>query len=558
MQGKIISLSDHLNKYVKKADECAVKENYTRALGYLFSALSIKRTPEILSAIANTYADMGLYALSNQCWFYYLEKMPEKKCGRAYEELAINHFYLNNFAIAGYYFNKKLEVDGFLSQEGIDKEILDYYSAPQEEKKFRLVYPPERADFSDEIKKAKQKMTAGDFDGAIKIYQEIPDGVKDHDKIADDYSLACFLAGDVEKAVEINRKRLKEGGDKFTIYCNLSSMYGALKNKEKSQYYYSLALSEPPKSTEDEYRLATASLEQHNEEKGLALLEKVAKERQYDIDTDYLLSLVKINTGRYEEAEKLLKKLLKINPYDFLWKYYYKLVKKLIKGDEQAKALLPISYELDIPVKEREEWVNKVKHTALASLGTGKRPERFNEIMEWGVRNYSGNETFAKACVLSYGGLKNKAEEKFLREKLMDADISADLKVVMLYLLVMQGVSDKISLVVSGVFVRTKPKKLKFGEDISALGFSSAYALCFSKSVVMGITDVGTIAKSAERLHEKFKRTSVYAGEGEIATLIMEGCKFPYFKNLREICEIFGTDEISVSKIKRELKGEQK
>jgi len=32
MQGKIISLAEHLNKYVKMADECAVQENYTRTM----------------------------------------------------------------------------------------------------------------------------------------------------------------------------------------------------------------------------------------------------------------------------------------------------------------------------------------------------------------------------------------------------------------------------------------------------------------------------------------------------------------------------------------------
>ena len=111
MKGKILSVTDHLKKYIKKADECAEKEKFLSALGFCFSALSIKRTSETLSAIANVYADMGLYELSNKYWFYYLEKTPEKNCGRAYEELAINYFYLSNFTMSGYYFNKKIEYE---------------------------------------------------------------------------------------------------------------------------------------------------------------------------------------------------------------------------------------------------------------------------------------------------------------------------------------------------------------------------------------------------------------------------------------------------------------
>ena len=553
MKGKILSVTDHLKKYIKKADECAEKEKFLSALGFCFSALSIKRTSETLSAIANVYADMGLYELSNKYWFYYLEKTPEKSCGRAYEELAINYFYLSNFTMSGYYFNKKIETDGFLSPEGIDKEITEYFSAPIEEKGFRLVYPLSKAEIESRVKDAKRKMAGADFEGAIKAYLEIPETANGYDKIADDLSLAYFLSGNVEKGIEINRKRLKSGGDKFSAYCNLSSMYGSKKDKEKSEYYYALALSEPIKNSEDEYRLATVCLEHNNEQKGLALLEKVLKERAFDVDTEYLLALVNVNLYRYDEAERILKNLVMIDPTDFLYGYYLRLVKMLKKGDEKALSYLPVEYELDIPRKVRTEWFDKFRD----SLGvlTPAREKAMLEILDWGIRDFSGNEIFAKSCVLFFMTGKRRGE-KFLREKLLDPDIAPEIKVLIIYVLIINGCFEKISFVVSGVFMKVKPTNIGVGEDFTANRFKSAYALCFAKSVVMGISDVNKIAKSAEKIAKQARQNFVSADEGEWATLILDGCKYPYFKNLRDLCSTFGTDEIKISELKRKLKGE--
>lgn len=556
MANKILSVTDHIKKYVTKANERAEKEDFLSALGFCFSALSLGKTTEALFVTASVYADMGLYELSNQYWFYYLEKTPEKNRGVAYEEIAINYFYLGNFVLSGYYFNKKLEVDGFLSPDGIDKEITDYFSESKEEGGYRLVYPLSKAEIDKKITDAKRKMAGGDFDGAIKLYNEIPKTFSSYDKVADDNSLAHFLSGDIEKGIEINRERLKDGGDKFSIYCNLSSMYGALKNKEKSSYYYSLALSEPIKNPEDEYRLATACLEHKDEEKGLALLEKVLKERAFDLDTEYLLALVKINTGRYDEAERTLKNLYRINPTEFLYKYYLKLARRLIAGDEKAKEILPVEYELDVPKKVRNEWIKCIKTTAFGGV-KGKIDKDLFEILEWGLRDFGGNDTVAKACVLALS-TGRKDYDNYLKEKLMDADISADLKVMILYIFVVCGCIQKYSLVVSGVFVTAKPAKINVGDDFISISINAAYAICFAKSVIMGINDLGKIAKSAEKVEKQARKVGAFISEGELATLIMDGCKYPYFNDLREICSIFGTDEIRISELKKQMKGETK
>ena len=558
MLNEVLLLTDNLNLYLKKANERAAKEDYVSALAFCFSALSLSRTPEVYKTLAEIYSDMGLYELSNKYWYFYLDKTPEKQSGNAYEELGINFFYMGNTMLANYYFNKKVKVDGFISEDGIDKEILDYFAEEPAEKAFRLVYPPELADYSDKLDSAKRSMACNDFAGAIQTLSEVPEGVKDYDKIADNLSLAYFLSGDIEKAIAINKRRVELDGNKLEIYCNLTSMYNALKNEDKRNYYFALARSEQPKGIDEEYRLAMACLENKDDEAGLRLLEKVIKERPFDLETEYLLALAKINSGKYEEAEKNLKNLLKIDPYDYLWKYYYKLVKDLMNGDEKAKTYLPVSYEMDVPHAVRAEWVEKVKKSALNQFEgkQGKRrPKGMMEIFDWGIRNYSGNEVFANACIFSLGSDLNRSTEKYLKEKLIDDDVSLNAKMIMLYMLLMKGTAEKISLVESGVFVKIKPVKINFGEDEKGLEFQSAYALCTAKLVILGLHETGKIAKSAKRVTAMLRGIQTDANEGEIAALIFDGCGFPFFKHLGEICSLFNVDEKRVAQIKNLMLG---
>ena len=85
----------NIERFRTLADERAEKEDFLGALKFLLSARNID--PEnlgIISDIADLYADTGLLELSNKFWFLYLNKAPKEKRALAYEELAINYFYL--------------------------------------------------------------------------------------------------------------------------------------------------------------------------------------------------------------------------------------------------------------------------------------------------------------------------------------------------------------------------------------------------------------------------------------------------------------------------------
>ena len=123
---KVILFEKNALRYRKLAEECVEKEDFSRALEFLLSAKSLSQNLDVIMDLADLYAYMNLLELSNKYWFIYMDKAPKDKVSIAYEELAINYFYLDNFWASSYYFHQKLTVDGYINKQGLSQEILDF------------------------------------------------------------------------------------------------------------------------------------------------------------------------------------------------------------------------------------------------------------------------------------------------------------------------------------------------------------------------------------------------------------------------------------------------
>ena len=129
----------------------------------LFDGEKICKNHEFYEKIAKVYSLMEQYEMSNLYWFRYLYYAPKDKVSMCYEELAINYFYLDNLWASGYYFHKKISVDGFVSKQDIDPEIIDFFSGEEAKKYVEL-------DLSE-------------FEGTISNYRKIIDSILEDDGV---------------------------------------------------------------------------------------------------------------------------------------------------------------------------------------------------------------------------------------------------------------------------------------------------------------------------------------------------------------------------------------
>ncbi len=558
--GKILTSENNVSLMRRLADTRIERGDYVGALGFLFRVLENEDNLDVIMDIADVYADAEMYELSNKFWFIYLSKAPEERQGVAYEELGINFFYMDNLYLSSYYFHKKIAVDGYLSHDGLDKEIADYFSdivSPRDG--YKIAYPPERTDYTNAIKEAKRATVMSDYATAERLLSSVPEGCPQYGEALGELAMLKFIMGDTDGGIEVSRKHLNSLGDNLTAYSNLSSFYFYKHDLDKSRYYYINALCQPlGDDVIDYYKLATCSLEQGEHEKATELMSRIIRERLYDTNIRYLYGLALINCGKYELAAEELSFLSRLKPWDNNLKYYASLASKL-QNNGDKNGLLPLEYFDGLPEKEetkRLATLKKLPNIDKGKLNRALKDDYVFECVTWGLR--SSEESVSKLCVLILITCSLKKATDALNEVLIDPDAPLHIKEIVLYVLVINGTKKSLPLVKLNFFTKVKPKKLRFEKMPDCEVYFIAYSLCFSRLAFSSVTNLDKIAFSAERV---FKRLSALIPPDQLATeelaaLIASECGYKEIHE-KSVTKIFGADKNKYKKLKSIYNGEE-
>ncbi len=546
MEEKVLQFDNGIQRYRSIAEKHAENNDFVGALGFLFSALKLERNPSVITDIADIYADMALYELSNQYWFYYLDIVSEDKKGVAYEELAINFFYMGNILASGYYFHLKIEADGYIRQEGLDPEILNFFSEEEHKRKlYRIAYPFDRADYSFIMERAKKAVVAGDYDKAVLLYSSIPEGASEYYDAVAELSVAKFLADDVDDAIVSGKKLVKEQGESVSVCCNLSSMYAFKGDKEKSRYYYSRALSLQPKSLEDRYKLATCSLENEEHLTGIKYLDEVLKERNNDVVMRLFSGIARINVGDYDGAERELSIVLKIDPFNINYKYYFDLAIKLKNGGSAGR-LLPLKYLAIVPQSVENSRVKKIKalyEQDYKKIRSELKKGQVVELLKWGLAET--DPPICKLCVLILAKAECKTADKILSDALMNSQIEPDVKRIIIYVLIVNGNKERHGVVARSFYFYFKPKKLPCEKDENGVLYFHAYATCMSRMIFVDGDCLDKLAFSTDKVYKALGDIydNTLATKDEMAALIVSITKTERKLTDKDICAIFNVDK---------------
>ncbi len=553
---KIIQFEKKEDRYLRLADEYVESGDLQGALSFLFSALKLNRTAETLMDIADVYGQMGLYELSNRYWFYYMEKATKDKVSIAYEELAINFFYMDDFLTSSFYFHQKLTLDGFLSKEGLDKEIIEFFSGEEFKKNaYYIAYPFDKADYSFTAKRAKRALSAGNYVEAINLYKNIPLECLD-EETAGDFSVSYLMNDDPDTAAAIARQSIAVHGDNMTAFCNLSNVYDYKEDHEKSEYYYQKALELKKGDKNEEYRLVTCAIERGDHDTVKECLNKILAERKYDTVMQFFLGLAKLNTGDYQGARKSLSAVYRLDPTDTVFKFYAQYAEKI--NNEGNKEYLPIKYVKSLPEKLVQEYEKKLEALSMATHKTGVslKKQEYREVVEWGLYF---SEDLARKSVYILGCDYTPYSKQLLKDYLMDSDGLTSIKQIIVYALTVNGCKERLSIVDRNFFFRIKAKKLSFEKQEQGDVYLCAYALAFSKMVFYGIEDLDSIAKTFNQVYAKLSKvlTKDDVTCDELAGLSVYLCQFARFQTPKEISRIFDIKKDKLSQLSAIVKGDK-
>lgn len=555
---KIIQFEKNQQRYRKLAEQRASKEDFVGALSLLFSVAS-ENSYSVFADIADVYADMGLLDLSNKYWFKYIDSAPKDKVSIAYEELAINFFYLDNLWASGYYFHQKLAVDGFISKEGLDQEIIEFFSGEEiKNNAFKIVYPPERADFSFEHKCAKRALGLGGFEEAIKIISKIPEGSRT-EEISGDLALSLFMCDRLDEAEIECRSSLARHGDNVTAYCNLSTVYDMKEDYEKSDYYYQKALACTTGERGDAYKIATCAIERQDHERVKECIEKILKERANEQSMMFFLAQAQANLGNFYLAEQTLKKVIQIDPFDSVSRFYYDYVKRLANGEGDSLSLLPFKYVKELPESITTGYAKKLLELIKTpqKIATELKKATVKEMVEWGL--YSEKSEVMRACVYILITAYTPYAKRLLKQTLLNPEGREELKRVITYILTLKGCKDRLGIVAGNVYFSVKARRLQCEKEVEGSIYFNAYALCLSRIIFYDIDDFSLLASVTDKVYKKLKGkvSEQEVSNEDLGALIMSLCKYKHFTSEREILRVFESDKQMLKTLQELYKGEK-
>lgn len=551
---KVIQFDKNENRYIKLAENRENDGDLIGALSMLFSAERINPSYKVYSKIADIYTQMELLELANKYWYKFIFCAPEDEVSVAYEELAVNYFYLDNLWASGYYLHKKLTIDGYISRDDLEKDVMDFFTGEEIKKyNYRIVYPYDKANYSLEIKNAKRALRSGAFKEAIESLKKLPKPCHDQETLGD-FSLAYLMTDQFENAEELCRQSIEEFGESVGAYCNLSTLYDLKEDQDKADYYYKKALSLRKGDQDEPYKIATCSIERGDHQTSLECLEKILKERPYEIPMRFFYAVALLNLGKYESAVREFATIYKQDPKDFVIKYYFDLAKK-IQDKKISEKTLPLKYVKEIPHKQVIEWNKKIREMA-------KTPEKFTgelkkketeKILVWGLD--SANEQIIRASAMLLSSKSTKKFSQIALEILLDPHAQLETKRLLLYALILKGYKGKIGVIIGSYYGNFIQKTLSCEKDRDGGLYFSAYALCVSRMIFYGLEDLTKISQSANKVYKSLRSqiSDAEVNNEELAGLILLECGYENLDEIEQVCKIFEVGKNKLQLLKNML-----
>lgn len=554
MDEKIIKFEPSIKTYLSLADRRSEEGDYAAALGYLFEAKKLNENSlEVLIAIADAYADLDLLELSNQYWFYYLDRAPKDKQSTAYEELAVNYFYMNKLWASGYWFHQKLSRDGYINPEALDPEITAYFMEEGEKKdKFRIAYPFDRADYSSISAKAKTAFAEGNLGAAIAFLEEIPENCRD-EEVSGELGCYYFLAKKDVKLIEESRASLKRNGENVSAYCNLVAYYNDINDAENAAFYYEKA-KECSKNTQADFlKLSTAAMDTGIHEDVEKYAEEILRDGRTELSLGFMLAIAQLNLGKYEEAEKTLCGLLRLSPEDSVAAYYLKMAQRLQLGDKSYDKLFPLAYVRDLQDKTINAYIRATKDFYSGKKVSAERMLLLKEIPVYGED--CSDAMVVKSALLpsckkmrvaaENGAAIKKSDYRRFFSALLKTELPTDAKAFLIRTAVSCGVKFKFGVVSGNYFVNIKPIKTAFDKDATEEGecFRTAYAEALVKLAFAGIEDGGKVGAALNDIYNKYRREFFEDGnmnEFELAAIAVASTDVFNTLGKKDICSLFG------------------
>ena len=506
MEEKVVQFDLAAEKLLEMADARLDEGDHLAALRLLHKSLELygPGADEYVS-LADAYDEMEIFELSANCWFSYLDICPEEEAVDAYEGLAACFYNMGNEPVALYYYNKMMR-DKFVSPAN-NTEMGELFEQPPR-RRFRISWPPERADYSGDIDEGLRALKSGKYDVARACFNRVHPKSDYYISARNYLAVCCLLEGKPEEA---ERECLSVLAEQPNNVQALSTYAAVLTEQERREEAYRAAVRLAALETEnpDElYKIATVCCENGLYEQAYEKFCILEQSVSYDLTLLYFKSVAALRCGKVKESLASFGKILDIYPDAAVARYYFREVRDYAeKGGTPPQT----SFFYRIPDEERArrtEFLATLAQLKSAELRAYCDEADITELLEWAFDEGDGQETELQllAMAVAVGG----GMDGFIRSFLLDSTANDAVKFETLRRLCARNKKDEFGIVTGDLYRRLQMEKLVTGR-VAHTKFVQAYALCFSRFAPLGEGSAAEFCLTSQEIYAALER------EGQLA-----------------------------------------
>lgn len=484
------------------ADKYYNEGNYLSALKMAYRELdAFGGNGDVFVRLSDIYEAMNLQGMAINCWFRFLDVADFDELPDIYEGLAVNFLALGQESQSAYYYNRLIDADDNIPEE-TKLDIAEAFSTTKKDK-FRFVYPPHLADYSEEIRLGSKALKSGDCKRAIDELSKVAKGSKQYLQAKEMQAVAHLLEGNADAAEAACKALLSVEPNDVRALATLAAVYLEQGRGEKSKEI-ALRLSEMNAEDPDElYKIGTVCCENGLHAEAYKKFCILDQKTPYDGRILYFKGVSAYKSGRIGEATAAFETLCTIYPDAEVAKYY---LKELRAFKEEGGAPPELIYFYHLPQEERE---NRCR--ALIQIGKCAKDEAqlfgllalHDGYFRWCFDEMDGNDH-----ELQYLGLVTAIHvraDEFVREVLLDYEVADVLKLEALRLLLERNEEAEFGLVLCSIYRRVFLPRVTLGRK-RRKKFLEAYAKLASKFIVIKDSYAEKICAATEALYRALEQ----------------------------------------------------
>lgn len=531
----------------RMAEKAYSEGKFISALRFTYSA--IEEDGADINAylrMADVYENLGLQTYAIKWLYKSLDICEDEDLPDVYEGLAVNYLNLGNEAASAYYYNRLIGVDDTLTAENKIEIARAFSKSPKDS--LRFVWPPKEADYSKEMEDGARALKAGNCRAAIAEFSKIEQGNKDYVEARRMQAVAELLDGNHLCAEQICLEVLEDAPDDIQTLATLAAVYLEQGRLEDSLRLAHLLLGLTPTTTEEEYKIATVACENGLHAEAYGIFARLEEKMPYDGRMLYFKAVSAAKSGNLSASEHALDKFCALYPDAAVGKYYLREVRKMLDGGEDTTDTFTYFYAVPKQVKELicQTMISLGKMPA-SQVENFAHAEDFIEDLLWCFDEMDGMDQDLQYVALMVA--EHVRADDFLRDALLDFEVSDLLKVETLRALYERNEGENFSVVLCNIFRDLQLRKIKIGRK-KRKKFIGGYARVASKFSIIAPSYGGKLQRAAQRLYrtvEALEATDLFENEDDIACAIylLSGLQ-ELGRDVAQIAEAFDANQTRV------------